>query len=118
MSVCFRHCRHCAVEDCPMRISDEVICDHYKPKINANNEHDNTIPNVSDSAKQELIKRFEDFPVQIIAMAWVYAVGLNKFGVDLSKEWETVTQKRSELDLAYRQGRMRERERWEKHELD
>ena len=36
MSVCFMHCRHCAVENCPMRIVDDVICDHYKAKHQTN----------------------------------------------------------------------------------
>ena len=67
---------------------------------------------ISESSKEELIKRFYDFPVWIVATAWVYAVSLNKFGVDVSKAWETVTQKRSELDLAYRRGIQDEREKW------
>lgn len=32
MSVCFKHCRYCAVTDCEMRINDGVICDHHKLK--------------------------------------------------------------------------------------
>ena len=70
----------------------------------------------TDEARREFIKRFDGFPDQVIATAWVYAVGLTKFGVDLSEEWATVTQKRSELDLAYRQGRIDERKRWQKAE--
>lgn len=34
--ICFRHCRYCAVENCVMRITDEVICDHYKQKKQTN----------------------------------------------------------------------------------
>ena len=34
--ICFKHCRHCAVENCAMRIVDDVICDHYKPKPQTN----------------------------------------------------------------------------------
>ena len=71
---------------------------------------------LSEDAKMELIKRFEEFPPQVVAMAWLYAVGINKFGVDLSKEWETVTQKRADLDMAYRQGGFDEQKRWRKTE--
>ena len=72
----------------------------------------------TDEARREFIKRFDGFPDQVIATAWVYAVGLTKFGVDLSEEWATVTQKRSELYLAYRQGRIDERKRWQNAEED
>ena len=34
--VCFKHCRWCAVEDCALRITDEVVCDHYKPNPQTN----------------------------------------------------------------------------------
>ena len=67
---------------------------------------------VSEDTKEELIKQFRGLPTWIVACAFVYAVGLNKFGVDVSKEWKTVTEKRSELDLAYRRGRRDEQERW------
>ena len=60
---------------------------------------------IDEKFKDDLIERFRDFPVWVIALAWNYALGLNKFGVDLSKEWENVTQKRSEVDLAYRMGK-------------
>lgn len=70
----------------------------------------------TDESRKDFIKRFEGFPDCVIATAWVYAVGLTKFGVDLSKEWQTVTQKRAELDLAYRKGRQDEREHWVKTE--
>lgn len=66
----------------------------------------------TDEARKEFIKRFEGFPDQVIAMAWVYAVGLTKFGIDLSEEWATVTQKRAALDLAYRRGRLDEQQKW------
>lgn len=66
----------------------------------------------TDEARREFIKRFEDFPDQVIAMAWAYAVGLTKFSVDLSKEWATVTHKRADLDLAYRRGVHDERQKW------
>ena len=36
--VCFQHCRWCAVEDCALRITDEVVCDHYKPKPQTNHD--------------------------------------------------------------------------------
>ena len=66
----------------------------------------------TEEARREFIKCFDGFSDQVIAAAWVYAVGLTKFGIDLSKEWTTLTQKRSELDFAYRQGRHDEREKW------
>ena len=36
MSVCFKHCRWCAVEDCALRITDEVVCDHYEQRQQTN----------------------------------------------------------------------------------
>lgn len=65
---------------------------------------------ISEDAKEELIERFNKFPVQVVATAWVYAVALNEFGVDVSKAWETVTEQRSALNLAYLKGRSVERE--------
>ena len=32
MSVCFKHCRFCAVTDCALRINDDVVCDHYEQR--------------------------------------------------------------------------------------
>ena len=32
MSVCFKHCRYCAVTGCEMRITDDLIRGHYIEK--------------------------------------------------------------------------------------
>lgn len=66
-------------------------------------------------ARREFIKHFEDFPDQIIAMAWAYADCLAKYGVDVSEGWQTVTAQRDALNRAYTQGRVDEAKQWSKH---
>ena len=34
--IVWKHCRDCAESNCEIRIDDEVICDHYKPKPQTN----------------------------------------------------------------------------------
>ena len=55
MSVCFRHCRWCAVEDCALRITDEVICDRHKPKPKQTNA--DRIKSMTDEELAEYIDK-------------------------------------------------------------
>lgn len=63
-----------------------------------------------DKRKRLLIKEFEKLPACIVATAYVYADSLNRFGVDVTKEWKTAVEQRAALDQAYMQGRQYERE--------
>ena len=72
----------------------------------------------TNDTRLEFIKHFEEFPSQVIAMAWVYADCLTKYGVDVSEKWQTVTAQRDALNRAYVQGRADEAERWGRREAE
>ena len=72
----------------------------------------------TDEARREFIKHFEGFPDQVIAMAWVYADCLTKYGVDVSAELPNVSARRDALNRAYVQGRVDEAERWSRREAE
>lgn len=72
----------------------------------------------TDEARREFIKHFEGLPDQVIAMAWVYADFLTKYGVDVSAEWPNVSARRDALNRAYVQGRADEAERWSRQEYE
>lgn len=65
----------------------------------------------TNDARREFMKHFDDFPDQVIAMAWTYADCLTKYGVDVSSEWTTVTVQMDALNRAYTQGRIDEAKR-------
>ena len=57
-------------------------------------------------AGHSLLDKLRALPDQVIACALVYAYSLCKYGVDVSKEWRTVTVQKEALDRAYTQGRI------------
>lgn len=70
------------------------------------------IDRIDEDVKKQLIEQLNGFPTHIVSAAFVYATALNKFGVDVSKEWRTLTEQRCACDFAYRQGRLDEQRRW------
>jgi len=90
-----------------------INCNSYYNLNDLNERYQTNV--ISESDKEKLIKRLLEYPVPVIAMAFVYATSLSKFGVDVSKEWTTATEQKEALDLAYTQGRHDEREIWTAH---
>ena len=73
MSVCFKHCRWCAVEDCALRITDEVVCDHYEQRQQTNADR---IRAMSDEELAEFIsgkaRTFgEEYEGYMSALEWL-----------------------------------------------
>lgn len=42
--------------------------------------------------------------VQMIGLAYLYAINYKKYGVDVTKAWTTATQQTAALEIAYRKG--------------
>ena len=63
---------------------------------------------------EKLIEQFYAFPDWVVGAAYLYADSLVKYGVDVTKIWETVSAQKAALDEAYKRGRMDEAARWQK----
>lgn len=62
--------------------------------------------------KRIILEEIGKMPNYVIAAAYVYAKILDEYGADVRQAWETVTEQKVALDMAYRRGRQDEADRW------
>ena len=61
--------------------------------------------------KQAMIRALADMPQIVVSIAFAYAQSMISCGVDISEKWETVTQQKAALEMAYQRGRYDEQKR-------
>lgn len=57
-----------------------------------------------DYESNKLIEELSKMPPMVIATAYLYAVNLNMYGVNVTEKWLTATQNSSALEKAYNEG--------------
>ena len=65
-----------------------------------------------DIEKDTLMEWLAKEPTEVVALAYVYAKGINMYGIDVTKTWETAVQNTIALDKAYERGRADESNAW------
>ena len=58
-----------------------------------------------DYEKQMLIDSLEGLPARVVAMAYLYALNYELYGVDVTEKWQTATENTLRLEMAYMRGR-------------
>ena len=59
---------------------------------------------VQDAQKKQMLKDLAEHPTIVIATAYLYALHYNLYGIDISKEWDTVVKQSQALEEAYNKG--------------
>ncbi len=58
-----------------------------------------------DYEKQMLIDSLEELPARVVAMAYLYALNYELYGVDVTEKWQTAVDNTLRLEMAYMRGR-------------
>jgi len=59
---------------------------------------------VQDAQKKQMLKDLAEHSTMVIATAYLYALHYNLYGIDVSKEWDTVIKQSQALEEAYNKG--------------
>ena len=74
------------------------------------------------SKEKQMIEELSKMSPMVISTAYLYALNCTRYGVDITKKWETTVQNARALELAYREGyhdalqRLAENEEGDSHE--
>lgn len=72
-------------------------------KLRQLQEDNNEMEKLNDE-KQALINLLSKLSMQELQLAYLYAVNMTKYGVDVTKTWETAIQNTHDLAHAYNKG--------------